>query len=137
MKRLSHLPKKRIEAREAWAKDLGLNPWHEETQLLMRQCISHHRLCENECNGCTREKLPTESWAEYDKARESQIAWIEKRIELVEKTIAKKCAKLGLFAIFQGDPRGCTVKIQRQKFTKDKFGYPEDRNAIGANVWSW
>ena len=59
------------------------------------------------------------------------------RMELVEKRIAKRCAAVGLYAVFQGDPRGCTVKFSRVPFGKDKWGHPDTSGSRGADVWNW
>lgn len=132
------MSKKGNEARQRFISALGLTQSDPKEVIgLIRDCMGHHRLAECECNGCTREKFPSESWESYDKARSEQQAWIEKRTALVEARIAKRCAKLGLFATFQGDPRGCTCKFQREPFSKDQWGHADTANAIGADVWNW
>lgn len=132
-----HLPRKRLLARESFAKDLGHDYYHPTMQKLVKACITHHRYCECECNGCTREKLPFESWDSYDKAREAQMLWLEQAKDKLEKRIAKLCASLNLFACFEGDPRGCTVKIQNRPFVKGSFNHLDTSNARGADVWNW
>jgi hypothetical protein len=73
--------------------------------------VTHHKLMEFECNGCTRDKLDCESWPAYDKAREIQMKWVETREKQIEKLIEKHAAVLHLKVRFEGDPRGCTVRL--------------------------
>lgn len=63
------------------------------------------------CNGCTREKLPHESWKDYDIARQGQMDWTERRVKLVKNRIKKAANVLGLYVYFQNDPRGCSVYV--------------------------
>lgn len=77
---------------------------------LRRDAITLRRLYEYECNGCSREKFPHESWDDYCKHREEiQRPWIEKRIATVEKRIAKRCE--GIPYYIQSDPRGCSLYL--------------------------
>lgn len=69
------------------------------------------KLYEAECNGCTREKLSFESWEQYDKARDQQMLWVEKRVKAVETRIAKLCAELDIPFFLQTDPRGCSLYL--------------------------
>lgn len=119
-------------ARQEFCKDLDLNPNSPFVKSLIRACITHHKYCECECNGCTREKYSIESWADYDKAREYQMQWLEKRIEKIEKTILKNAKILGLNVLFNGDPRGPTIRLSRKPIAKnDPF------SARAADVWNW
>lgn len=132
-----HLPRKRLLARESFAKDLTQDYYDPTMQKLVRACITHHRYCEAECNGCTRDKLAHESWQEYDKARESQMLWLEQAKDKLEKRIAKLAASLKLYACFDGDPRGPTVRLQAMPFERDPFGHHHTHHARGADVWNW
>ena len=117
---------KQFGARVEFLKRLN-RPYHRTTASLMRACITYHRLCEYECNGCTRDKLSGESWSDYDHARENQMQWIEKRTQQVESLLKKRAKELDLTVGFEGDPRGCTVFFSEHNGTE----------MIGADVWNW
>ena len=110
----------------------GLTEGNQELKPLaykvLRDCITYHRYCEYQCNGCTREKLPFESWEDYDKAREEQMAWVEKRIDLVEKRLRKNADALGFRAELEGDPRGVTAWF----VAKNNPG-----RVVSAYPWCW
>lgn len=134
--------KKAVEARNNFAKRLGFEGWEPKSDInkLMRDCITYHKLCEMSCNGCTREKLPFESWDSYDKARDLQIQWIDKRLEVVSERIKSRAHSLGLWTSLQGDPRGCTARFKPFKLgtlERDKWGHVQDNSLIGADVWNW
>ncbi len=60
------------------------------------------RIAENQCNGYqTRDYKWDEAAAKKDEAKEERI---QQRVE-------KLCAKIGCKPVFQGDPRGNTLKI--------------------------
>lgn len=121
------------ETNERWtnlqriAKELGLKPENPYLIALRRDAITLRRMYECECNGCTREKLPRETWQQYDAARLIQMEWVEKRIETLEKRIAKNCNTLGLHYYLQGDPRGCSVYVSKSEIPRDDYS----RNATG------
>jgi len=79
---------------------------------LLKHAVTLRRLFECLCNGCTREKLPHESWAEYDIARTAQMKWVDERIAKTEKLILKYLDQLGLtLNHFNRDPRGPAVYL--------------------------
>lgn len=83
-----------------------------EMDKLRRYSITLRKLYECSCNGCLREKAPFESWKEYDNNRNNhQMPWIEKRIEIMEKRIDKKCKELNIPYYIQSDPRGCSLYL--------------------------
>lgn len=153
MKKSKSMPRSRYEARLRFLRALDLSQYDDNAVSLLRLCITHHKLSEYECNGCTRDKLPSESWEDYDKARDNQVAWIEKRTQAIEKTITKRCKELNLVANFEGDPRGCTCNfLTQEKYneneTKAEKHYPNEllhdqiwtnglNRPIGADVWNW
>jgi len=61
---------------------------------IRQAAITLHKLYEAECNGCTREKSPLESWTDYGLARIQQMKWVEKRIESVEARIKRQAKEL-------------------------------------------
>lgn len=132
---------KRIRARIDFASRLGLE-WRKgnDLDLFMRQCKAWHRLVECDCNGCTRERLPSESWEAYDKARAQQIEWIEARQLRTKDLIVDKARALGLEVVLQYDPRGCTTLFkptERGAIKRDQWGHVEDPDLVGADVWNW
>lgn len=98
---------------------LDIDP--RELNLLRRQAITLRNLYECQCNGCIRDRLAWESWAEYDRARESQMEWIDNRVIKVLRTIDKKCAKLNLHYHIQTDPRGPALYISRSEISPDNY----------------
>lgn len=79
---------------------------------LRRRATTLHKLLVCECNACTRDKLPHETWEAYDNNREKyQIPWIEKRLKAVMKTIDKACKEMDIKYYIQTDPRGSTLWI--------------------------
>lgn len=88
---------------------------------IRRDAITLRKVYEGQCNGCTREKFMGESWVEYDKARESQIEWLEKREELLTKRIKKNADAIGLQVFFQSDPRGASVYLSNEPIKDDSY----------------
>lgn len=78
---------------------------------IRRDAITLRKLFEHQCNGCLRDKLPGESWSDYDLNREAQMEWVEKRVEVIEKRIDKKCKELNLPYYIQSDPRGASLYL--------------------------
>lgn len=78
---------------------------------LARHAVTLRKLFEHECNGCTRDKLPGETWEQYDRARVDQLAWVEQRIEKERELISRKCAFLEVPYYIQGDPRGPSLYL--------------------------
>lgn len=87
-----------------------LAQWDHAKQI-RKLSVTYHRLCEFACNGYTREKLSFESWDEYGANMAKQMEWVEKRMAHCEVNICRHATKLGLIAKFQGDPRGCVVRL--------------------------
>lgn len=80
-------------------------------RLIRKDALTLRRLFECSCNGCTREKLPSETWKQYDQARELQQAWIEKRIESVLKRLDRRLREYNIPYYIQSDPRGCSLYL--------------------------
>jgi hypothetical protein len=78
---------------------------------LRKTAITLRKIFECQCNGCTREKLPSESWKDYDIARINQMEWVEKRDTVLRKRIEKLADSIGLKFYIQGDPRGCSLYL--------------------------
>lgn len=93
---------------------------------IRRDAITLRKLFEHSCNGCIREKHPLESWPAYDLSRIQQMAWVDKRIEAVEKRIAKRCKAIGISFYIQSDPRGCSIYLG----TNDECRYNTEGIAI-------
>lgn len=80
-------------------------------RLLCRHGKTYHSIQEAMCNGV--------EWAQYDtnesfnRRQARHEAWTEKRDRQLEKRIRSIVEGLGpgFGVIFQGDPRGCTVKV--------------------------
>ena len=107
------------------AKKLGVRL---ETLLKLRgKARTLRRYFEYQCNGCTREKLPFESWEEYDTARGRAMQWVEKRVAIVEKQIEKLCKTpspvLTLNYYIQRDPRGGTLYLAKDYTLLDSENY--------------
>lgn len=88
---------------------------------IRRDAITLRRLYECECNGCTRDKFSSETWAQYDKNREAQMAWVEKRVETVRSRIERNCEALGLYYYHQTDPRGCALYISNNPISDNCY----------------
>ena len=81
------------------------------SELLCRHGKTYARIQEMVCNGV--------EWSQYDtnesfnKRQARHEAWTEKREAQLEKRMRSLIAELGagFGVIFQGDPRGCTVKV--------------------------
>lgn len=83
-----------------------------DMQKIRRNAITLRKLFECECNAAIREKLPTETWDEYDKnRRDYQIPWIEKRQEAVLSLIKKTLEGSNIPFYVQGDCRGCSLYL--------------------------
>lgn len=81
-------------------------------QRIMKDANTMQKLAVFDCNGATREKLPSESWDEYNRARaEIQLPWIERRQKTVGTRLKRLAADLKLPMTIGGDPRGYVVKV--------------------------
>jgi hypothetical protein len=78
----------------------GLKPWkfNHLVDDLLKLAKSHHQACEALCN------------TGHD------------RREPIEEKITALCQKLGCEPLFQGDPRGCTVKLKLPSGNTDDWG---------------
>ncbi len=88
---------------------------------IRKNSITLRRLFEYECNGCTREKLPFETWLDYDRAREYQMIWVEKRKQIILKRIEKLVSSIGLYLYIQSDPRGLPVYISVNPLSNQSY----------------
>lgn len=74
------------------------------------------------CNGCTREKLPAESWAAYDNDRhDRQIPSIERAISRAERKIFDLCQAGNIYFYIQKDPRGPSLYVSREQFSDTNY----------------
>ncbi len=92
--------------------------------LILRHGKTYSRLQEMNCNGVgTWYGETTQSFA---KRQDRHEKWVEKREQQIEKRIAAICAELGegFAPIFQGDPRGNTIRIR----------VPSGRQNDGSNI---
>ncbi len=73
-------------------------------QRLMRYGATLGRIAENQCNGYDRTGRGDydEKWAAADERKEERI----------QKKVTVLCAAFGCTPVFQGDPRGATLKIR-------------------------
>lgn len=79
---------------------------------LLQHAVTLRQLCECACNGCTREKMPMETWAQYDVARAQQMVWVDERIDRTKRLIMKYLKELNLeLNHFNLDPRGPAVYL--------------------------
>lgn len=100
-------------------------PFHT-IQKIRRSAITLRKYFECSCNGCTREKLPFESWANYDKSRDAQMNWIEKRTDVLRNRIERECNAVNVPFYIQSDPRGCSLYLM----TTDESRYNTQGVAI-------
>ena len=83
-------------------------------QKLMRYGATLGRIAENQCNGYqTFDYKWDEKAAKRDEAKEERI----------QKHVAELCAAFGCKPVFQGDPRGNTLKIQVPDGYTNDFGH--------------
>ncbi len=83
-----------------------------DARKLLKHAITLRKLYECSCNGCTREKSPLETWAQYDVARAQQMVWVDERIERIEALVKSYIDKLGLtLNHINQDPRGPAVYL--------------------------
>lgn len=108
----------------------GMDITLENLEQLCRDSRTLRKLFECECNGCTREKSPGESWQDYDVDREKQMEWVDKRQNVVLKRIAKRCAALGVDFYIQSDPRGCSLYISKPNSGMNNTNYSTTGVAI-------
>jgi len=99
----------------------------EVAKLIMRHAATHQRLQEEECNGVDFMAPYSSAYMLnlYNNDRPAHTALMakisqrydrwEKRLqhrqELIERRILQLAAQFGFSAVFEGDPRGATVKI--------------------------
>lgn len=102
------------------AKEMPETPSHlvvDFARKIMRQAKTHGRLAEAHCNG---------DWPADNGERKTELCkgcecgWVPSTISKktglckscrIEVAIAKECEPFSIKADFQGDPRGCTVKL--------------------------
>ncbi len=92
--------------------------------LICRHGKTYSRLQEMNCNGVGT--FYGESNESFAKRQDRHEKWVEKREQQIEKRIAAICAELGegFAPIFQGDPRGNTIRIR----------VPSGRQNDGSNI---
>ncbi len=90
--------------------------------LLMRHGKTYARIQEMMCNGVGT--WYGESNESFSKRQSRHEAYTEKRDKQLEARITAICAELGpgFVPVFNGDPRGCTVKIQVPSGKTDDWG---------------
>lgn len=88
--------------------------------------VTLRKYYEYSCNGCTREKLPFESWQDYDLQREKQMQWIEMRTDKIESLIDRNCKRLGLHYFLQGDPRGACLYVSNTPIDQQSYYHSPD-----------
>jgi hypothetical protein len=90
----------------------GGMPARDAARLLMRHGRTYARIQEAICNGVGT--WHGESNESFGKRQARHEAWTEKREQQLERRIREICAALGpgFEPVFNGDPRGATVKIR-------------------------
>jgi hypothetical protein len=73
-----------------------------------------HRNYEYQCNGANRDKLPRETWEEYDKFRNEQLILIDKLVDKLEIEATRFAESIDMLIYFQTDPRGLSIYLQRR-----------------------
>lgn len=76
---------------------------------------------EIQCNGCSRDKFPWESWKQYDESRERQLEESNREIERLETLVAKTCNRLRLYYYLQTDPRGATLYVDSEEIPDNNY----------------
>ncbi len=99
-------------------------------QRLMRYGATYGRLAEDACNG-PEFNLPNTSYTAANReaiAREIQAQWrrqqdaIPAKQEKIEAAVEKLCSEFDCKAIFSGDPRGNTLKIEVKSGYSNSWG---------------
>lgn len=91
-------------------------------QRLMRYGATYGRLVEDACNG-PEYRMPGEAYA-----KAVQAAWQERQDAIpakqdkIEAAVSELCAIFECKAIFSGDPRGNTLKIEVKSGYSNSFG---------------
>lgn len=83
-----------------------------DLQRLMRYGATHARIATDQCNGPDYDRCRNDAerlrvsqrWQEYQDK-------LPAKLEHIRAAIRKICQSFGADVVFQGDPRGCTVKI--------------------------
>ncbi len=98
-------------------------------ELILRHGKTYSRIQEMNCNGVGT--WYNESNESFSKRQARHEAYCEKREQQLEKRITAICAELGagFEPIFQGDPRGNTVKIKLP--SQPKAGNSFDQECVG------
>lgn len=78
---------------------------------IMRHASTLGRLAEESCNGHPAQGSPTMPADQLGRLQDRWDARIEKESDRMERLIQAAATELGLVAKFDGDPRGCTVKL--------------------------
>lgn len=91
-------------------------------ELLLRHGTTYARIQEAICNGVEWNRYDTNE--SFQKRQNRHEKWTEKREQQLEKRIKEIVAGLGegFGVIFQGDPRGSTVKITVPSGKTDDWG---------------
>jgi hypothetical protein len=79
-------------------------------ELIMRHGVTYARLQEMNCNGVGT--FYNEDPKAFARKQERFEKWVSHRETLIENRIGQICAQLGCEPIFQGDPRGNTIKLK-------------------------
>ncbi len=99
-------------------------------ELILRHGKTYSRIQEMNCNGVGT--WYNESNESFSKRQARHEAFCEKREQQLEKRITAICAELGagFEPIFQGDPRGNTVKIKLPSQPKAANSYDQEALSV-------
>ena len=90
-------------------------------QMLMRYGATYGRLAADACNGPDYGPSETRN-QEIQRCWQQRQDMIPAKQEKIEAAVEKLCAKYGCKAIFSGDPRGNTLKIEVKSGYSNSWG---------------
>lgn len=121
---MANITTKGRELMDKLAPSIGIPPHMAEIcSLIAHHGTSYGKVQEAICNGHPANADPHMPIAEVTRLQERHEAWCEKREAALERQITKLAKSIGAAGvIFNGDPRGATVKLVMPDGRTDDFG---------------
>ena len=93
----------------------------ETVQTFARLSRRLRKLYEIQANGTDRDKLPFESWEQYDKHREKALKLADKSEQTNTQKVKDLASHYGLYFYLQTDCRGAVLYLSREPISEDYY----------------
>ncbi len=103
-------------------RDLGITETRHIAKIIMHNGATYSRIQEHACNAPDARYGQDEYNARMQRMWERKSARLEAKEKRIEERVTKLCALLNCKPVFNGDPRGATIKIAFPDGYADDWG---------------